>query len=103
MNLTEYRTLPHAQRTLSNWKQMSEADRSEYLEAGGANAPINNQISAEVVKAIDPTIAATIERISANYKFATTAAPKDAATAAAIERITANHEAVSGFKRRKDS
>jgi hypothetical protein len=103
MNLTDYRKLPHAQRNLTNWQAMSEADRGEYLEAGGANAPINNQIAAETVKAIDPTIAATIERMSANYNRATTAAPKDAATAAAIERIGANYEAASGFKRRKDS
>ncbi len=103
MNLTEYRTLPHAQRTLTNWKQLSEADRGEYLEAGGANAPINNQIPAETVKAIDPTVAATIERVRANHALATAEAPKDAATAAVIERIGANHEAASGFKRRKES
>jgi hypothetical protein len=102
--LAKYRTLPHAERNLTNWRAMSEADRAEYLEAGGANAPINNQIAAETVTAIDPIVAATIERVKANHKLATTAAPKDAATSSALDRIAANYKAASGFDlRRKDS
>jgi len=104
MNLKTYQTLPHVERNLTNWRAMSEADRAAYLEAGGANAPINNQIEAETVTAIDPTVALTIERVRGNYALATTAAPTDAATAAAIDRIAANYRAASGFDlRRRDS
>jgi hypothetical protein len=103
MNLNEYRSLPAAQRSLSNWRQMSEADRTAYLEAGGASAPINNPPIVEEAAAVDPAIAATIERVRENYKLATTAAPQDAATAAALDRISANYKAASGFElRRKD-
>jgi hypothetical protein len=101
MNLTEYRSLPAAQRSLANWRQMSEADRTAYLEAGGASAPINNPPIVEEAAAVDPTIAATIGRMTANYKLATTAAPKDATTAAVIERIAANYKAASGFDLRR--
>jgi len=104
MNLTEYRALPPTQRSLANWRQMSEAERTAYLEAGGASAPINNPPIVEEAAAVDPTIAATIERMSTNFKLATTEAPKDAATATALDRIAANHKAASGFDlRRKDS
>jgi hypothetical protein len=104
MNLTEYRALPAAQRSLTNWKLMSEADRSAYMEAGGASAAVNKPPIVEATAAVDPTIAATIERVRANYNLATTEAPKDAATAAALQRIGVNYKAASGFDlERRDS
>jgi hypothetical protein len=78
---------------------MSEADRGEYLESGGANAPVNNQAIVETVTTIDPAITATVERMSLNYRIAKGQAPMGATVAATIERIRANHEAASGFKR----
>jgi hypothetical protein len=99
LSLAEYRALPHAQRNLTNWRRMSDAGRGEYLESGGANAPINNPAIAEAVTAIDPAIAATVERMAANYKLAQEGPPMDASVAATIERIRSAHEAVSGFKR----
>jgi hypothetical protein len=103
MNLAEYRSLPSVQRSLARWKEMSDADRTAYMEAGGADAPINNPPIAEEAAAIDPAVTATIERVKANSKRATTEAPKDAATTAAMDRIAANYKAASGFDlRRKD-
>jgi hypothetical protein len=101
MNLKAYRESPPAKRTLAAWRLLSEADRAEYMEAGGASAPINNPPIAEEANTVDPAVAATIERIAANYKLATTAAPRDAVTAAALERIAANYKAASGFDLRR--